>query len=85
MSADSSTTVTLRLPEELKGKLDRLAEATERSRSWLAQDAIRRYIEMNEWQVAEIREGVREADAGQFASGAEVAALREKWSGNEAR
>jgi len=34
----------------------------------LAAEAIRSYLGLQEWQVVEIRAGVREADAGEFAS-----------------
>ena len=83
MGSGTLTTLTLRLPDELKAKLDNLAEATERSRSWLAQAAIREYIRLNEWQISETRDGVREADAGDFASEEEVRAVRNKWSGSD--
>jgi len=64
----STAPMTIRLPVELKDRLDKLAEATERSRSWLTQDAVRTYLELQDWQVSEIEGGVREADAGEFAS-----------------
>ncbi|MDP1730732.1 MAG: ribbon-helix-helix protein, CopG family, partial [Devosia sp.] len=35
-----TTTITIRVPVEIKQKLDRLAEATKRSRSYLAADAL---------------------------------------------
>jgi len=50
-----STTMTIRLDDELKEQLDRLAAATQRSKSFLASEAIREFIELNEWQVQEIQ------------------------------
>ncbi len=79
MSA-ATTTMTVRLPKEAKERLDRLAESTERSKSWLAADAIAEYLRRHEWQVAEIEHGIREADAGDFADPEEVAAVFAKWS-----
>ncbi len=76
-----STTMTIRLDDETKGQLDRLAEATKRSKSFLAAEAIREYIETNEWQLQEIRSALTEADAGDFATEAEVKKLTEKWNG----
>ena len=75
-----STTMTVRLSEDVKQRLDKLAKSTDRSRSWLAADAIAGYLEMQEWQIAEIEQGIRDADAGDFASPAEVAAVFSKWS-----
>ena len=46
-----STTMTIRLEEDTKARLDALAESTNRSRSFLAAEAIREYIALNEWQI----------------------------------
>ena len=77
---EATATMTVRLPEDVKERLDRLAQTTARSRSWLAADAIAEYVKLQEWQIAEIEAGVREADAGEFASADEVAAVFAKWS-----
>lgn len=74
-----STTMTIRLEPELKARLDQLAEATQRSKSFLAGEAIREFIELNEWQIKEIQEAVKEADAGDFASDEEVDQVFNKW------
>ncbi len=64
-----STKMTIRLDDDLKEQLERLAAATRRSKSFLAAEAIREFIELNEWQIREIQQAFREADAGEFASG----------------
>lgn len=74
-----STTVTLRLEDAVKDKLEKLAESTHRSRSFLAAEAIKAYVENNEWQIAEIHQAINEADAGDFASQKEVNAVVDKW------
>ena len=74
-----SGTVTLRLDDEVKIKLEKLAESTHRSRSFLAAEAIKAYVESNDWQVAEIQQALKEADAGDFASQQEVNAAVNKW------
>lgn len=68
--------VTLRLDRATRKRLDRLARATERSRAALAADAVRQYLELNEWQIAAIEAGVREANRGQFI---DHARLKAKW------
>ena len=78
-----STTMTIRLTPELKSRLDQLAEATHRSKSFLAAEAIREFIELNEWQIQEINEAIKEADAGDFSSNDEVKAVFTKWGVNE--
>ena len=58
--------LTLRLDSKTKKKLDKLAKATERSRSFLAAEAIREFIALNEWQIEDTKRAVQEADAGDF-------------------
>lgn len=74
-----STTMTIRLDEDLKEQLERLAAATRRSKSFLASEAIREFIELNEWQVREIQQAIQEADAGEFAGDEEVQQTLAKW------
>lgn len=78
-----STTLTFRLEDEIKDRLDLLADATQRSKSFLAAEAIRQFVEDNEWQIAEIQAAVKEADSNDFASDKEVAAIARKWKANE--
>ena len=77
-----STTMTIRLDDREKDRLDQLAEATQRSKSFLAAEAIRSYLDSNEWQIAQTQAALNEADAGDFASDEDVAALARKWAVN---
>ncbi|WP_020210956.1 CopG family ribbon-helix-helix protein [Gilvimarinus chinensis] len=77
-----STTMTIRLEPELKQRLDQLAEATHRSKSFLATEALRDFIELNEWQIQEIKEAFKEADNGEFASDQDVKRTFAKWDVN---
>ncbi len=80
-----SSVLTLRLDSQLKKKLDRLSSAMNRSRSFIAAEAIREYVALNDWQIAEIKKGIEEADRGEFASEADVQATIRKWTGRRAR
>jgi RHH-type rel operon transcriptional repressor/antitoxin RelB len=71
--------MTIRIEAAVKNRLDRLSAATKRSKSFLAAEAIREYVATNEWQIQEIRAAIKEADAGDFASDAEVKAAMDKW------
>lgn len=73
--------LTLRVPAEVKQKLDKLADATHRSKSWLAGEAIQRYLDLEAWQIGEIGQALAEADAGDFAGDEEVAAVKAKYAG----
>ena len=77
-----STTMTLRLEDDVKERLDKLADTTKRSKSFLAAEAIREFVENNEWQIREVKAAIKEANAGDFASDADVAALAKKWKLN---
>ena len=77
-----STTMTIRLEPELKSRLDKLSAATRRSKSFLAAEAVREFIEINEWQIEEIKDAVKEADAGDFASDQDVQTVFNKWGVN---
>lgn len=75
-----SSTMSVRLDQEIKERLENLAAATDRSRSFLAAEAIREYVENNEWQIQEIQAALAEADADDFATEAEVEKLARKWN-----
>jgi RHH-type transcriptional regulator, rel operon repressor / antitoxin RelB len=57
-----STTLSIRVDEAEKERLEALARSTGRSRSFLAADAIREYLDANEWQVAGVRAAMRSLD-----------------------
>ncbi|MFP5409223.1 MAG: CopG family ribbon-helix-helix protein [Gammaproteobacteria bacterium] len=73
--------LTLRLPEETKAKLDKLAQATHRSKSYLAEEAIARYLDLEAWQVGEIEQAIQEADRGEFAKPSDMTDLLKKYAG----
>ena len=75
-----SSVLTLRLDPELKKQLDLLSRATSRSRSFVAAEAIREYVALNNWQIAETAEALAEADRGDFAAEKEVHRTLEKWT-----
>ncbi|MEN0038043.1 MAG: CopG family ribbon-helix-helix protein [Cellvibrio sp.] len=77
-----STTMTIRLDDDLKLRLEKLADTTHRSKSFLATEAIRDFVELNEWQVQEIKAAIEEADRGEFASEDAVADTFKKWGVN---
>jgi predicted transcriptional regulator len=74
-----STTMTIRLDDEVKERLDQLSEATQRSKSYLAAEAIRVFVDTNAWQIREIQAALTEADAGDFADDKAVARVAKKW------
>jgi len=56
----------------MKAELEALARSTGRNRNALVQEALRRFIDQQRWQIEEIEAGIREADAGNFVSDEEM-------------
>lgn len=77
----ATAVLTLRVPQEIKAKLDKLAEATHRSKSFLAEEAIARYLDLEAWQVGEIEQAIQEADRGDFAPDTDWVRLLRKHAG----
>jgi RHH-type transcriptional regulator, rel operon repressor / antitoxin RelB len=76
-----SEVMTIRLPVEIKGKLEALAVSTNRSKSWLAAQAIAAYVEEQSWQIKQIEEAVAiaDSDSAVWVEGAEVDAWLGSW------
>jgi predicted transcriptional regulator len=65
---DRLKTITARVDPEKVAFLDALADAQDRDRSYLVNEALDQYIAHRRWMVEEIRKAVAEADAGEFLS-----------------
>lgn len=77
-----TTTMTLRLDDETSARLSNLAGATDRSKAYLATQALKLFLENNEWQVQGIKDAVAEADTAspdQFVDNDTVMAWMETW------
>ncbi|RJF86595.1 ribbon-helix-helix protein, CopG family [Oleomonas cavernae] len=59
-----STTLTIRLPQSVKDKLDQLAIDTDRSKSYLAAEAVEHYVDRELAIVASIKRGLEDMEAG---------------------
>ncbi|KWV51932.1 hypothetical protein AS026_05560 [Rhizobium altiplani] len=68
-----TTAFTVRVSDETASKLNQIAEKLDRSRAYMAAEAIEAFVEQQEWQLAEIEAGLDEADRGEFASAEDVA------------
>jgi len=60
-------------------KLDKLAAQQDRSRNYLVNQAIDQYLDLLAWQDERIKEGIKAADVGRFASDAEMDAIFNKY------
>lgn len=59
-----STSISIKLSEPVKARLDHLARATHRSRTSLITTAVEEMLSVEEWQIKGIREAMEEADSG---------------------
>lgn len=64
----ATTTMTIRVPVETKERLDRLSQNTRRSRSFLAAEAVVRYVESEAEIVDGILRGIEDMKAGRTVS-----------------
>ena len=59
-----SETITIRVSSDLRAKLELLAESTNRSKSFLAGEAVSRFVESEAQIVEGIKEGLADIEAG---------------------
>ena len=77
-----STTMTIRLDNQVKGQLGKLSALTKRSKSFLAAEAISEYLKIHEWQLDEIKKGIAEAKAGKLVDHSSIVKQWEKKRAN---
>lgn len=71
--------VSVRVSEELAKELNHLAKATDRSKSYLAAQAIEEFIAVQEWQVEAIQEGIAAAERGELVGHEKAVAELGRW------
>jgi RHH-type rel operon transcriptional repressor/antitoxin RelB len=80
-----STTFTLRVETEVKKRLEKLARSTGRSRSFLAAQALNEYLDLNEWQVAGVKQAIAALDRGEGVAHGDVKTWVNSWGGKRER
>jgi RHH-type rel operon transcriptional repressor/antitoxin RelB len=68
----ATTTLTIRVPTNLKRRLDRLAKQSKLSKSWLATDAVQQYVDEQERQATLVEKADKEVNAGRFVAHRDV-------------
>jgi predicted transcriptional regulator len=72
--------VSLRLPGELKERIESYALMTGRSKSHVAMEALADYLDWRLPQVADLKQAIAAADRGEFASDAEVQSVLARYA-----
>lgn len=74
-----SIATTFRTSKEKMERIDSVASAMGRSRSWLLNKAVDDILEHYQWHTDEVQKGVAAANSGEFASPEEVDAVFRKF------
>jgi len=79
-----AASLTVRVKPDTRSRLDNLARITRRSKSYVIEEALEQYLEVNEWQIKGIQDALLEADrpGAEFEDHDEVLA---KWEAKVAR
>lgn len=71
--------ISLRVDDDTRLRLDKIAEQLDRPRAWVALEGIKQYLEYHDWFAASVEKAVATADAGgPFLSHDEVVARTDK-------
>jgi predicted transcriptional regulator len=71
----------VRLDDETLERVGQMAEAMERPRAWLMAQAIKQYVDREEWFISEVEKGIQAADEGRLVDHADV---KSKWEAKRA-
>lgn len=71
-------TLTFRIEPGTKAALDTLAVALDRDRSYIINEAVDAYLDTQRWQIAHIKQGMKQADEGKFVSDRQMKTLVNK-------
>jgi len=71
--------VSFRIDAEKLRALDSLATAFDRDRSYLLNEAVEAYLDVQRWHIEQIKAGIRQADAGKLIEHREVKKMVAKW------
>ena len=74
-----TTLVSTRVSSEVAERLKHLSEATHRSKSFLAAQAIEEFLNVQEWHVEAIKEGIAAAKSGDVKSHEQAIAILNTW------
>ena len=65
-------TFSIRLPDNLRAEIDKIAESTQRSRAFIIKEAVEAYVDEHNALLTAIDEALVEADKGVFISGEKI-------------
>jgi predicted transcriptional regulator len=72
-------TISFRIDGDKVEALDTLAEALDRDRTYLLNEAVSAYLEVQRWHIEQIERGIRQADAGKMVDHSKVKKMVAGW------
>lgn len=73
---------TIRMDDTVLDRVDSMAKSINRSRTWVINQAVERFLNYEEWFVHEVQNGLDEVRRGELASQEEVKNGLAKWGVN---
>ena len=72
-------TISFRIKPDKLDALDSLAGVLDRDRTYLLNEAVSAYLEVQQWQIEQIKASLKQADAGKVVSHQKVKKLAKRW------
>ena len=73
---------TIRMDDRMLDRIDSMAKSLSRSRTWIINQAIERFLSYEEWFIHEVEDGLNEMRNGDLVPPEEAAASFKKWGVN---
>lgn len=73
--------ISVRLDEETLARVEQMAKMMDRPRAWLMAQAIKQFVDQEEWFLKQVDEGIKAADEGRVQ---DHASLKRKWEAKRA-
>ena len=64
---------TIRMDDSVLERVDSPAKNVQRSRTWVINQAVERFLNYEEWYIREVETGIKEAEVGDLTSNEDVA------------
>jgi predicted transcriptional regulator len=72
-------TISFRLDTDKVEALDEVAKSLDRDRTYVLNEAVRNYLEVQQWQIEHIKAGLRQAERGELIDNGEVKRISKTW------
>ena len=71
--------ISLRIEDKTIDEIDRLAKVTKRDRTFIINEAIEAYLDVQDWQLRRIDESIAQANEDKFVKSNDVEKVLKKW------